>query len=173
MEHSRSNTLAEKWSPKAGDIIVSNWCSWVEVLYLAFRWNPIFVIPVASEAPKALHESSSSLTTPGRRTGTGSAAISSPGLGGASPATRSPILGFRVASLFAILHHTGKLPLAPAPGESTLSLEEIRVKSDRPVVVFPECTTSNGRALLRFAHVFDKSLVPPIKKFKLWVMCIR
>ncbi|KAG8810878.1 hypothetical protein FRC18_003778, partial [Serendipita sp. 400] len=33
----RGSQPQEKWSPKAGDVIVSNWCSWAEILWLAFR----------------------------------------------------------------------------------------------------------------------------------------
>jgi hypothetical protein len=32
----------DRWNPKAGDIIVSNWSSWIELLYLAFKY---IVIP--------------------------------------------------------------------------------------------------------------------------------
>jgi hypothetical protein len=52
------------------------------------------------------------------------------------------------------------------------SLEHIRQVADKPVVVFPECTTSNGRGMLRFADVFGDYTVP-VKRFKVFVMCIR
>jgi hypothetical protein len=41
MDMSRPAQLAqhlESWAPGAGDIIVSNWASWIEILYLAFRY---------------------------------------------------------------------------------------------------------------------------------------
>jgi hypothetical protein len=31
--------VAEKWNPRARDVIVSNWCSWAEILWLAFRYG--------------------------------------------------------------------------------------------------------------------------------------
>jgi hypothetical protein len=41
----RSIKTAETWSPDAGDIIVSNWASWIEILWLAFRYDhPSFVL---------------------------------------------------------------------------------------------------------------------------------
>jgi hypothetical protein len=59
------------------------------------------------------------------------------------------------------------------PSEGAVSLEEMRRKADRPVVVFPECTTSNGRGLLRFAEVFDPATPIPIKQYNVFIMCAR
>lgn len=57
------------------------------------------------------------------------------------------------------------------PGSPCLSLEEIRRTASKPVVVFPECTTSNGRGLLRFAEVFRQSV--PIKNYQVFIMSVR
>ncbi|EPT02744.1 hypothetical protein FOMPIDRAFT_1059030 [Fomitopsis schrenkii] len=164
----------ERWSPGAGDIIVCNWASTVEILWLAFRLNPIFVLPAysASEFPEPSARASTPVArTPGRRTGTGSAAISSPAA--RAPTARVPIAGFRHVSLFGILRATGHVPEAVHPdSQGVKSLEEIRSNADRPVVVFPECTTSNGRGLLRFAELF-KGVSVPVTKFKVYVMCVR
>lgn len=40
------------------------------------------------------------------------------------------------------------------------------------MVVFPECTTSNGRGLLRFAELF-RDVSVPLTKFKVFIMCVR
>ncbi|KAI0677448.1 hypothetical protein C8Q78DRAFT_960228 [Trametes maxima] len=168
----RAAPTNEKWKPSAGDLIVSNWASWVEVLWLAFRFNPIFVLPVAETIDLPSLETGPSTPisrTPGRRTGTGSAAISSPS--SRAPTARIPIVGFRRVSLLSMVAATGRLPLA-ADGGKVQSLEAIRSKADRPVVVFPECTTSNGRALLRFAEVFGDVKLP-VLKYKVFVMCVR
>lgn len=77
--------------------------------------------------------------------------------------------GFRRVSLLGMLAATGAVP---SLHESCVSLEEIRRDADRPVVVFPECTTSNGRGLLRFANVF-KGVEVPVKDFRVFVMCVR
>jgi hypothetical protein len=104
----------------------------------------------------------------GRRTGTGSAAISHP----TKPlAQRVNIAGFHKVSLLQIIMCTGRTPLDASSGNYS-SLEEIRSSANRPVVVFPECTTSNGRGLLRFAELF-KDCPVPVKRFKVFVMCIR
>jgi hypothetical protein len=70
-----------------------------------------------------------------------------------------------------MLSATGHAPpyISSAP---ICSLEEIRRDADSPVVVFPECTTSNGRGMLRFADVFNGVSVP-VKGFKVFVMCVR
>ncbi|KAH9846943.1 hypothetical protein C2E23DRAFT_850603 [Lenzites betulinus] len=170
----RTSPAPEKWSLRAGDLIVSNWASWIEVLWLAFRFNPIFVLPVSEtlDLPAAPTVASSPISrTPGRRTGTGSAAISSPAA--RTPTARIAIVGFRRVSLLSMIAATGRLPIAAA--DCTMppqSLEAIRSAADRPVVVFPECTTSNGRALLRFAEVFGDVRLP-VMRYKVFVMCVR
>ncbi|KAJ3537242.1 hypothetical protein NMY22_g5679 [Coprinellus aureogranulatus] len=65
---------------------------------------------------------------------------------------------------------TGHVPTASGAAPSS-SIEEIRKAATRPIVVFPECTTSNGRGLLRFAKVFQMSV--PVKGFNVFVMCVR
>lgn len=137
-------------------------------------FNPIFVLPVysASDFPEPSAQASAPVArTPGRRTGTGSAAISSPAA--RAPTARVPIAGFKEVSLFQILRATGRVPEAIQPGYPGFkSLEDIRSNADRPVVVFPECTTSNGRGLLRFATLF-KGVAIPVTKFKIFLMCVR
>ncbi|KAF8505586.1 hypothetical protein F5888DRAFT_1837178 [Russula emetica] len=163
----RSQGSQEPWRPGAGDLIVSNWASWIEILWLAFRFDPIFVLPVGNE-PVQQHDTHLETRATGRRTGTGSAAISHP----TKPlAQRANIAGFRKVSLLQIIMCTGRTALDASSGNYS-SLEEIRSSANRPVVVFPECTTSNGRGLLRFAELF-KYYPVPVKGFKVFVMCIR
>lgn len=110
------------------------------------------------------------LLTPGRRTGTGSAAINSLGR---NTAQRIPIRGFRTITFFGILRLTGQVPpYGYTPHAPIQTLEEIRRSARGPLVLFPECTTSNCRGLLRFADVFEGCAVP-LKKFKIFIMCIR
>ncbi|KAF7301354.1 hypothetical protein MIND_00700600 [Mycena indigotica] len=158
----------ERWSPRAGDLIVSNWVSWVEVLWLGFRFNPIFVLPItaANPSPATARPAEAISHTPGRRTGTGSANIQS---ATRAATIRMPIIGFRQVSLLSMLSATGRTPFAQTT--SYESLEDIRQRSRRPVVVFPECTTSNGRALLRFAEVFKQRV--PVQGYNVFVMCVR
>lgn len=67
-----------------------------------------------------------------------------------------------------MINYTGRVP---EPSSEFLSLEEIRRQATRPVVVFPECTSSNGRGLLRFAEVFRNTV--PIKGYQVYIMSVR
>ncbi|KDR83847.1 hypothetical protein GALMADRAFT_54978 [Galerina marginata CBS 339.88] len=161
------------WNPKAGDIIVSNWASWIDIVWLAIRFNPIFVLPVPEflpETPATPRASTPVMNTPGRRTGTGSANIQVP-----SRATvpRIPIGGFRQVSLVSLINYTGHVPPygSARPGSKSLTLEELRRRSSRPIIIFPECTTSNGRGLLRFCDVFLQNV--PVKDYQVFIMSIR
>ena len=160
------------WRPKSGDIIVSNWLSYVEVLWLAFRFNPTFVLPITPPMRKTPIAPPSSRSTPHRRAGTGTAALSQPLP--KSTVERVPILGFRTVSLLGMLNVTGHVPPYRSDHgvESARSIEEIRSTSLKPVVVFPECTTSNGRGLLRFADVFSNMQVP-VKGYNVFIMSVR
>lgn len=159
----------ESWSPRAGDIIVSNWASFVELLWLAFRFDPIFLIPVASNI--TVTPAAQAANSPGRGTGTGSAAISSP-IANRHPTRAGKIMGFQRASLWQIIRHTGQPPVVDPNEKGLLSIEQIRSTASRPVVVFPECTTSNGRGLLRFADVFGKTTLP-VQGYRVFVMAVR
>lgn len=130
-------------------------------------FDPIFALPISSN-PVQKRDAHIEARATGRRTGTGSAAISSP----TKPlAQRVNIAGFRKVSLLQVVMYTGRTPLDASSGNYS-SLEEIRSSADRPLVVFPECTTSNGRGLLKFAELF-KGCPVPVKGFKVFVMCVR
>ncbi|EIN10724.1 hypothetical protein PUNSTDRAFT_119620 [Punctularia strigosozonata HHB-11173 SS5] len=161
------------WTPAAGDIIVSNWVSWLEVLWLAFRFDPQFVLPIADAPVVAASKDATPITsTPGRRTGTGSAAISS---SFRAPTPKATIRGWTRVSLLTMLRQTGLTPpYALQQSPHIHSLDDIRRSSNRPIVVFPECTTSNGRGLLRFADVFKDTVTElPVRGWNVWVMCVR
>lgn len=137
-------------------------------------FDPIFVLPVANPTPletSPLNNGSPITHTPGRRTGTGSANVQSAQARVAS--TRQPILGFHQVSLLTIIGLTGLVPTSyfRRPNTKPLSLNDIRTKAARPVVVFPECTTSNGRGLLRFSNVFNEQIPP--KNYQVFIMCVR
>jgi hypothetical protein len=133
------------------------------------RFNPIFVLPVAESGPSPAPTLTSEAIshTPGRRTGTGSANITATSR---AVTARAPILGFRQVSLVSALRLTGSTPATPTSGPYQ-SLEDIRKLAGRPIAVFPECTTSNGRALLRFADVFQQKV--PVRGYNVFVMCVR
>ena len=185
MNQRRSSQSREAWRPGSGDLIVSNWASWLEILWLAFRsvlsgshtlsytnghplsFDPIFVLPLSND-PIEKHDMPPETRATGRRTGTGSAAISLP----TKPvARRANIVGFRKMSLLHIITSTGGTPLNASSGNYS-NLEEIRSSANRPVVVFPECTTSNGRGLLKFADIFKNHPIH-VRGYKIFVMCVR
>jgi hypothetical protein len=133
-------------------------------------FDPIFLLPETTSIPSEATLTSAPVTsTPGRRTGTGSAAISSPATRTAS--TKIPLAGFRRASPWTMIRATGRVPPFIEAGP-VQQLEQILKTADRPVVIFPECTTSNGRGMLRFADVFPGMNVP-VSAFKIFVMCFR
>ncbi|KAI6003899.1 hypothetical protein EDD15DRAFT_1253542 [Pisolithus albus] len=155
------------WRPRAGDIIVSNWSSWVDVLWLAF--DPIFVMPVFEEPkPSAVNvDPSPTSYRLGRSKGPG---VPSPSSLQATT-SRSAVKGFRQMSLFSMIRATGHTP-DRLTSNSISQLKKLRQSAERPVVVFPECTTSNGRGLLRFVDVFEGARVPT-KELQVFIMCIR
>jgi len=172
------NQVEESWSPGAGDVIVSNWVSWVELLWLAFRFDPVFVLPITEPVQLDLDTSANTtVQTPGRRTGTGSAAISNSATFASKtrrPTRRAKVLGFKAVSFWSVLAHTGRVPIQTSNDKERYeSLEEVRERAQGPVVVFPECTTSNGRGLLRFADVFKHEKNIPVRGCKIFLMCIR
>ncbi|KAK0206508.1 hypothetical protein DFS33DRAFT_1315102 [Desarmillaria ectypa] len=168
----RQTQTADQWNPQPGDVIVSNWVSWIEILWLAFRFNPVFVLPVpaSSALTSAPSKPSDPISrTPGRRTGTGSTNVS---VSTRAPRERIPIIGFQRLSLLNVIRQTGNVPPYRVPqGLAPQSLEAIRSTSDRPIVVFPECTTSNGRGLIRFCDVFNQNI--PVQGWQVFVMCVR
>ncbi|KAJ3937344.1 MAG: hypothetical protein NXY57DRAFT_883816 [Lentinula lateritia] len=170
----RSQKSTDNWNPGAGDLIISNWASWVELLWLAYRFDPVFVIPIPeSPVQQASSVTSSPISnTPGRRSGRSSM----PGIVSASrtPSSQIQIIGFTPVSLFTLLKETGRVPpyTSVIGAKTTRTLDEIRKTSGRPVVVFPECTTSNGRGLLRFAELFKQTSLP-VKGYDVFIMCVR
>ncbi|KAK0453590.1 hypothetical protein EV421DRAFT_1887821 [Armillaria borealis] len=168
----RQNQTADQWDPRPGDVIVSNWVSWIEILWLAFRFNPVFVLPVPASSALTSAPSKSSdpvSRTPGRRTGTGSANVS---VSTRAPRERISIIGFQRLSLLNVLRQSGNVPpYRVGRGLAAQSFEAIRSTSDRPIVVFPECTTSNGRGLIRFCDVFNQNI--PVQGWQVFVMCVR
>ncbi|EIW70325.1 hypothetical protein TREMEDRAFT_67999 [Tremella mesenterica DSM 1558] len=126
-------------SPLKGDLIISNWTSYVDIIYLTYKFNPTFLLPIFSPSPPP----KSALT--GKHTGTGSAQL-------ISKLPQPSLLGYIPLSLFSLLFQTGSLPTihSTTPKGMYKSLQDARKKCLGPIVLLPECTTSNGRALLRF-----------------------
>lgn len=175
---SRRSSLKEAWNPQAGDIIVSNWISWAEIVWIA-KYDPVYVLPVmegVNKLPSGTSTSTRKITSAGRA-GSGPAASSS-FTPSHTQVERKEVLGFVEVSLLRIIMSCGFVPPyngVAGPSTPRSSLEEIRIKaklSGRPVLLLPECTTSNGRGLLRFTDIF-KGLEPPVTGFRIFLMCVR
>ncbi|CDS07775.1 hypothetical protein LRAMOSA01724 [Lichtheimia ramosa] len=120
---SRNNGNTNKEAKiKSGDIIVSNWTSYIDVLYLAYKYKPVFtqVFPVEGKNVR------------------------------------------RISFWQALRLCTQEPALTPEdidvhPSELYTLRELAQEAASRhwgPIAIFPEGTTSNGRALLKFAPIF-------------------
>ncbi|KAL9550924.1 hypothetical protein MBANPS3_004498 [Mucor bainieri] len=113
-----SNGAKEAPHVKHGDVIVANWTSYIDILYLASRFNPVFT-QVFLETNK-----------------------------------------IKIISLWEAIRLVGKIPESKPSSEDTVyTVQELSQKARKgkwgPLVVFAEGTTTNGRALLKFAPVFE------------------
>lgn len=134
-----------------------------------FRFNPTFLVPVAESLPADAAPPSIPTTNTGRRTGTGSANVASSKTRAPSP--RIPIKGFQQASLLQMIRWTGRiLPIINVHSQ-TKPLAQWTKAAGGPIVIFPECTTSNARGLLNFASVFKEDA--PTRKYKIFLASIR
>ncbi|KAI7818294.1 hypothetical protein BC939DRAFT_463527 [Gamsiella multidivaricata] len=107
----------------SGDLIICNWSSYIDILYLVFRYDPVFTQIY--------------------------------------PAT----LTVRQISFWEALRLSGSYPeSSPPEGVETLPIldfvKAMHKKGAGPVVVFPEGTTTNNRAILKFVPIFTKCSVP-------------
>jgi hypothetical protein len=132
---------------------------------LQIRCNPIFVRPILDNEEGSSDASDTKQASTGRRkpvTQHGTPNI---------PRPRTPISKFQELSLLSIISMTGHVPQFPVKRTTSFSLKDIIKRANRPVVVLPECTTSNGRGLLRFSSVFRQRI--PVKEYQVFVMGVR
>ncbi|CEP16205.1 hypothetical protein [Parasitella parasitica] len=115
---SRGSKGAESPNIQYGDVIVANWTSYIDIIYLASRFNPVFT-QIFTDTNKV-----------------------------------------KIISLWEAIRLAGKAPESkPSSQDSVFTVQELSRKAKKgnwgPLVVFAEGTTTNGRALLKFAPVFD------------------
>ncbi|EPQ27467.1 uncharacterized protein PFL1_05005 [Pseudozyma flocculosa PF-1] len=158
------------FAPGKGDIIVANSTSWTDLLYLAARFAPVFVLPIVSASSRPPSGASSSATstpggattprrgTPKKNAMSANTRIETPGAEQATTEIRD-VKGFRRAGLWEMIRRTGYTPLVEGSKDAgtPLRLDQIAESAEAPVVVFPELVTSNNRGLLRFSTVFPAS----------------
>ncbi|KAF9359704.1 hypothetical protein BGX26_011652 [Mortierella sp. AD094] len=107
----------------SGNLIVCNWSSYIDILYLAFRYDPVFT-QIYPET-----------------------------------------LTVRQVSLWEALLLSGGYPELSPPNETeTFPLldfvKAMHKKGAGPVMIFPEGTTTNNRAILKFIPIFKDCSVP-------------
>lgn len=113
-----------------GDLIACNWSSFIEILYLAYLYNPIFILPIPREGKKA------------------------------SGLNETIAKGFEIKTALQLICSSG-YPPNQNPTGSVKSLAQCIQESKRlmrVLVVFPEGTTSNNRALLKCFKLNKQSI---------------
>ncbi|PWN52741.1 hypothetical protein IE53DRAFT_377886 [Violaceomyces palustris] len=146
------------FAPGPGDLVLSNWSSWIDLLWLSTKFSPIFALPVVAPSARSTGTSTPGTESPARRKNVnkGSAAYL-PSSASQSTEETHRLLGFRKASFLEVIRITGEAPLLDDGRNDYQSLDKICATSHSPVVVFPELVTSNNRGLLRFATIFPEA----------------
>ncbi|KAK0531516.1 hypothetical protein OC834_001327 [Tilletia horrida] len=165
------STRPVSYAPRRSDVIVANWSSWVEVLWLAITFAPSFALPVvdgpvydakASSPSAVARKGRTSATTTGgatklRQRGTAGGAGAAAMGADASDEPKRKIVGFRRVNWITAARAAGKLPTVDDGNTEYASLDQLLAQAPGPVVLFPEGVTSNNRALLRPAGCFPES----------------
>lgn len=146
-------------------MIVSNWTGYIDVLYLAFRYVPLYLFPKDS-THRALYRFNPTYLLPMHE-------ALPPASGTGTP--RAQFKGYVPVNLTTILSLTGHTPSLFRTRLSNHAvyptLTEARIACHgRPLVVFPEATTSNARGLLRFSQGCLADVEVPVRGFNVWVM---
>jgi len=158
------------FSPKKGDVILCNWSSWVDVLILTIKFNPVFVRPVVKPNANDVASNDDNTSSNANKRRKGAAArgqqhaqmkVESPkaSSGGSSSSQTSGeerLVGWNELSFPLMILESGLCPPTRSTG-SKASLEEVIKKADGPIVIFPELVTSNNRGLLRFESILPHS----------------
>ncbi|CAO3665039.1 unnamed protein product [Umbelopsis ramanniana] len=131
--HSAGKQKQDSVSVGSGDVIIVNSSSYIDILYLAFRFSPLFT---------------------------------------QIDATTNQV---RFITAQEAIAQCGKYPEL-AVDAKTYSLKEASQLAKKqglgPIVVFPEGTTSNGRALLKFIPLF-KDFSLPEKEVKIHILALK
>ena len=134
------------------------------------RYNPVFALPNFASDTKPSLPSPGLLKKPIKGAkGTVGDSLSQAG----TQRKQAELRGFTKVGFLQLASKCGLAP--PYVGGDYQSLEQIRLqarKAGRPLVIFPECTTSNGRGMLRFSELFGGEKAP-VSGYKVFVMSVR
>lgn len=151
-----SANRANPFEPKRGDIVLSNFSSWLDILIAVIKFNPVFLLPVVapSSATPAALSSSQAKPSPARRRNAGASVVTETNAkqAQASPAadqTREKrFLGFQEASLWQALTSAGRTPLIHGKDTSSFKdLATIAKEAAGPIMVFPEVSADPKKLL--------------------------
>ncbi|KAI8447969.1 hypothetical protein BY996DRAFT_4645734 [Phakopsora pachyrhizi] len=110
-----------------GEIIMTNWSSYVELIYLTYLYDPIFLVPVPDKES-------------------------------------NEVKGFTQESMIKLIISCGNSPTVfDDPSRKNVKSLSHWIKGSkdlfkRPIVILPEATTSNNRALLKFPNLNPTSI---------------
>eukprot|EP01135_Chromosphaera_perkinsii_P009396 Nk52_evm72s1737 gene=Nk52_evmTU72s1737 len=141
-KNSPESKISNNGKLRSGDIIICNHTSYVDILYLGFRYTPVFVY-----TPNKWDENSAEFAS------SEAADANKEGDNG------SVVVGVKLLSLLQALKHTVQCPEYSLnsdgnnkKGNGDMTVKEVVEKSRKscagPVVLFPEGSSSNGRSLL-------------------------
>ncbi|KAA1116272.1 hypothetical protein PGT21_007357 [Puccinia graminis f. sp. tritici] len=142
--HRTSSQKLISTTVRPGDLVVCNWSSYVDILYLAYLYNPIFIIPVLKH-------------------------------GAPSQGSEVLVRGFESKGVLGLIFRTGHPP-SHNPATKIKSLAQFLQESKRlrrPLIIFPEGTTSNNRALLRCPKLNEISVGKHDGKVKVFCLAIK
>ncbi|GAB5588279.1 Lysophosphatidic acid:oleoyl-CoA acyltransferase 1 [Umbelopsis nana] len=131
--HTAGNQKPAATNVGSGDIIVVNSSSYIDIIYLAFRFSPVFT----------------QIDT-----------------------TKNEV---RFISAQDAIKQCGNYPQTSVNGKTCSLKDASRLAKEQglgPIVVFPEGTTSNGRALLKFIPLF-KEFTLPEKQVRFHVLALK
>lgn len=143
-------TARDAFTPQKGDVILCNWSSWIDVLYLVTRFNPTFVRPVVSAPPTSgAATSSESRSSATRRRDAATRGQQHAGIATNTSAAQAQtssvtgeqrILGWKQASFLDMMMRSGSIPETSEGKANMKPLDSLLKEADGagPVVLFPE-----------------------------------
>lgn len=149
------------FEPKAGDIILSNFSSWLDIVYAAVNFNPVFLLPVVAPSSKPSTTAPPVKASPARRRNAGASVVTETNEQRQQQTTTSDtqrFLGFERVTLWKAISHAGRTPLVYGKDATEYQdLSQLTKTAQGPLLVFPELVTSNNRGILRMAPIFAPS----------------
>ncbi|CAO1618263.1 unnamed protein product [Sympodiomycopsis kandeliae] len=157
-----ASNKGNSFQPKKGDLIFSNFSSWLDIIYAAIHFNPVFVLPVVAPGKSSGNTTATNgaKPSPARRRNAGASVVTDMNARSTSTSTNDEkrFLGFEKVSLWRAVAHAGRTPLVYGQDvHGYQDLSDLVKDTPGPLMVFPELVTSNNRGLLKMAPIFPPS----------------